>query len=648
MSTDAEWREAFGRIDRGETSYRDEAKRLGTNPATFQRRYLNYLESRVGLVRGEHARLEGVVASTKEKLDGLAGKYEKKNQELAVESARKKRVAEAEFQGALKSLRAKLAGEEVKLKGSLTGKEQESKRRLERIDAEIEAKNAVITEFKKRGLEPTRGLELLKEHEDLCGELSRMGGLLESVNSSIEASKRQQHEEDRVTASQRKEAAKRWEDFIDRKKGQSTELSQRIDEKVSREKRLNEKLSDAGRMIDAADQTLSARQRQIRDYDQQIPDLKKQFEENFKMSLFAQDKKFEMEEKVQKAERLRNESLRQAGEYQRAVEKSRRELEEIEKGKEEAVRITKELVEKKVKEMVHETREEAERRNKLDETLKSEVARAKGLEANVKDLRGELESTTGELKSLKKYKVGFVDGKKLTLEETKEALIEAHNNEIEKRTGEKFQKLKSSYEARLPKLVHERLVQILNKPNWPTEIVDVINIRARARADGILQNKREWPSWFMKLYLEEVSTRLSRELDDEFDRRVDTKSQEIAEGKLERLKNRAWPEWFSKNVKPVIDRDVFKALGGSWTGWRCDKCGAGFGFTLAEHDIGELLRNGWIEIACTDPNCIDYGWLGWRNSRHKIKITLERLIARSMERTVELIPVKKAASVAGA
>lgn len=288
---------------------------------------------------------------------------------------------------------------------------------------------------------------------------------------------------------------------------------------------------------------------------------------------------------------------------------------------------------------------ETEGRKDAEKKLKSETERAD-------DLGGKLKSTSEELNYLKSYKVKFVDGRGLTLEQTKEMLIEAHNDEIEKRTNEKFQELKSDYEAKMPQLVHEKLLDVLKKPHWPIEITNVINTKAKARTDEILQDKRKWPGWFMKFYLEEVSTRLSRELDDEFNERVDKRSQEIAVRKVESLKTQAWPEWFSKNVKPVINENVFKALGGSWTGWRCDKCGTGFEFTLAEHNIGELLRNGRIEFLCPNSDCIDYGLLGLRSSRHKVRITLERLIARSMEKTeitlVEKVPAKKATGVVGA
>lgn len=285
-------------------------------------------------------------------------------------------------------------------------------------------------------------------------------------------------------------------------------------------------------------------------------------------------------------------------------------------------------------------KEEAKGRADAEKKLKSESKRAD-------DLGGRLKLTSEELDCLKSYKVKFVDGKELTVEETKEALVEAHNDEIEKRTGEKFQELKSGYEAKMPQLIHERLIEVLKKPLWPVEIANVISTKTKERVDGILRNRLEWPSWFWEYYHEEVSVRVNRALDEEFDRRVDERSQEIAMRKLEKLKSQAWPEWFSQNVRPEIDKNVFKALKGSWAGWACDKCGTKFELTLAEHDIAELLKNGRIELECPDLNCVDSGLLGLWSSRHKIKISMESLIVRLAEKTeIVLVPVKKAASVA--
>jgi len=238
MPTDAEWEGAFERIDGGESSYRDEARKLGVNPATVLRHYLKRLELRVGLLREERAELEGDVASIREKLDGLSERYARKDQELAGEYGRKRRAAEAEFQGALESLRARMAGEEARLRESLAREEQEGKRRLGRIDAEVEAKNAMIAEFKKRGLEPARGLELLKEHEDLCGEISRRKELLKRVNSDIEEGKRRRLEEERKG----KKATEKWDEAIRARIRRKDELDAQIGEMEGLERRLKEGL----------------------------------------------------------------------------------------------------------------------------------------------------------------------------------------------------------------------------------------------------------------------------------------------------------------------------------------------------------------------------------------------------------------------
>ncbi|GAI41348.1 unnamed protein product, partial [marine sediment metagenome] len=54
--------------------------------------------------------------------------------------------------------------------------EHEVKRRLEKTNAELRAKDAVLSEFKRRGLDPTKGLQILKRHSDLdqaLGQINR-------------------------------------------------------------------------------------------------------------------------------------------------------------------------------------------------------------------------------------------------------------------------------------------------------------------------------------------------------------------------------------------------------------------------------------------------------------------------------------------
>jgi len=274
---------------------------------------------------------------------------------------------------------------------------------------------------------------------------------------------------------------------------------------------------------------------------------------------------------------------------------------------------------------------EVELRKRLDERLKSEAARAKRLESDVKKLAGRLESTLRELESLKAWKLEFAEGEKLTLEEAKEAFIQAHNDEVEKRSDERFKELKADYEARMPRLVQQRLLEILEKPrdDWPVEVANVIDTRARAIADGILLNRESWPPHFLKYYLQEVSTSVRRQLDQEFHRRVDEKSQEVAEKKLKILEDEAWPKWFSEKVKPQIDRSILQVLGRQWS-FTCDKCGTRFDLTLAPADLAELLRDGWIDVECPNPGCKDHGLLGWPIWRHRMRIRIETLIAALM------------------
>ena len=612
----------------------------------------------------------------KEKLAGIEQEYE-----------RKKLAKEKELQDALSPLETKLAGlnseyekrkqeEETKLQEDLSKRERDNKLRIEKIDAELRAKDALVPEAAKRGLTLEQYLEIVKRVPDLDAEVSRKEGVSKEWDEALLEKQKRHDKLDR----QNKEMEEHWSELTTKLRfaGQLLQHNQvenqQLQEKISRHLALLDQLSNQVRELMGARTKLNIEVQEIEKKNSALEeknvDLKKALDSLEERNAWLMESNTKLESAL-KQYLLENDKVK-AAEIKREAqvdaefnERKSKINRDIEKYIGEAVEKAKKLVKEKIKEMAHETREEVARRNELAETsririislatqlgdlegkLKSEVAKAKGLEAEAEtraeDLRGKLESLEG-------FKTKFIDGKELTLEQAKAEFMSAQADEIKKRSEEKYQTLKSDYEARMPQLIHEKLIQILKKPLWPVEIANAIDVKAKERADGILRNRKEWPGWFMEYYLEEVSLHLNRALNDEFNRRVDKNSQETAARKLERLKSQAWPEWFSKNVRPVIDRDVFKVLGGSWAGWKCDKCGTGFGFTLTEHDIGTLLRNGGIEFMCPNSNCIDYGLLGWRSSRHKIRITLERLIARMMERAevtpAEIAPAKKAVSVA--
>ena len=262
---------------------------------------------------------------------------------------------------------------------------------------------------------------------------------------------------------------------------------------------------------------------------------------------------------------------------------------------------------------------ETKRREDAEKKLGSETKRAN-------DFEGKLNSMSEELNSLKFYKVRFVDGKELTLEETKAELIKAYNNEIEKKTNERFLKLKTDYEAKMPQLAYQKLVETLGKRPWPGNIASVISTEAEKISDGILYNREKWPDEFKKFFTKEVNEKVKNAINSEFNARVEKEASRRAIEKLAALVREEWPRWCRENVEPRLrdleskfGENALKQLVGPWD-IPCDKCGAVRKVSL-EDCVGNLLNLGYTEVGCSNPACRD-----WRVFRHNIRVTLRELV----------------------
>ncbi len=196
MPSEQEWVEAFERLEKGKSSYEAEAKRLGVGKGTVHRRHTQYLDSQVESLRTKRTSLEEAVG-------GITDEYKRKRQE-----------EEAKLQSALGQLKAKLEKladeyekrrqeEEAKLRETLGKQEQESRRRLEKIDAELRAKDAIISEFKRRGLDPIKGLQILKRYSNLDQALGQINREIEEKRGR--ADKLKDHTKSLVTGIGEKE-----------------------------------------------------------------------------------------------------------------------------------------------------------------------------------------------------------------------------------------------------------------------------------------------------------------------------------------------------------------------------------------------------------------------------------------------------------
>lgn len=245
-------------------------------------------------------------------------------------------------------------------------------------------------------------------------------------------------------------------------------------------------------------------------------------------------------------------------------------------------------------------------------------------EAEINELAGKLAQAEKELASLRDFKVKLPDGAELTLDEMRAQFLHAEKDEIERKAKERLQTLKKNIRRRMPGLVHKRLIQALNSTEWPPEIAEVINSKARQIADGILAEKDQWPDWFKSYYLDEVNALVSQQLNTEFEKRV----QSEAEKRLELMKAGEWKEYASSKTRALASslKDLLKELQGPWL-FTCDRCGQRLSIDLGSSDLGLLLGGGTIDIACTA--CLDPAPLPFILStiRHKVvSLTLGRLL----------------------
>lgn len=149
MPESGAWLEAFGRIVRGQSSLREEAEGLGVNHTTVMRRFQAWTEGEVERARSEFAQLHEATQRVRGELDNLKREYD-----------RKKAEAEAKLRSDMGKMDEELRRATVKAEG-------DHKKRMSELDAELSAKEELLHEFKKVGLEPTQGLVLLKKDRDL-------------------------------------------------------------------------------------------------------------------------------------------------------------------------------------------------------------------------------------------------------------------------------------------------------------------------------------------------------------------------------------------------------------------------------------------------------------------------------------------------
>ena len=243
----------------------------------------------------------------------------------------------------------------------------------------------------------------------------------------------------------------------------------------------------------------------------------------------------------------------------------------------------------------------------LEAQLKSEISTKNELsshlsksEAEIRELARKLDEAQKELSSLKEFKVKLPGGSGLTLDEMKTQFLGAQEEEIERRADEQFRQLKRGMRSRMPALVRKELMRVLRSNEWPPEIAQVIDSRARQVADEILTDKERWPEWFTTHYLDQVARAVNSKLDSEFEARV----QQEAERRLEAMKAGKWRDYVAEKARVLSAslRGGLQELRGTWQ-FNCDQCGRPIGVEIGPQEVAAMLRGDRIEVECS--TCMD-------------------------------------------
>jgi len=275
-------------------------------------------------------------------------------------------------------------------------------------------------------------------------------------------------------------------------------------------------------------------------------------------------------------------------------------------------------LEKEVSRLNGRLEEEKSIKEKLEGELKSKAKEIEELESRVQ----KLEVENSELRETAK----IVEGEKLTLPQLRELVAKAKSEEIEANAKRLFEEYKSRWETEeKPREVRVEasraltlIINELKKPELQLFPVDLVKI-------GLPDKVREI-----------ISSEVERRLDEEFYRRVEEESNRKALEKLNQLKNVEWPNWYAVNVEPKIVQleasfreNALNLLKSPFI-ITCDKCGQRFEIKLTAKDLEGLLRRGYTEVECQNPNCTDsFLFSTWR---HKVRISLEELVKAQISR----------------
>jgi len=254
--------------------------------------------------------------------------------------------------------------------------------------------------------------------------------------------------------------------------------------------------------------------------------------------------------------------------------------------------------------------EEVGGKEKEIKALKNEVVEKDKDIGQLNEKMAQLESRVAELENLK----ATAEGK--TLKEAEEVFLKAKENEVEQRAENLFTQMKLEWEkTSKPNEVFSKSIELLKstvealaKPGPRYFLKEVVDAGLPGKVEEI------------------IGSEVRRRLDSEFLRRVEEKSDEKASAKLNQMVNVEWPNWLRANVDPKakeleekIIANALSLLKGPCT-ITCGKCGTGQTIEFTPQGIGDLLRNRYAMVECSNPNCRDLF------TRHLIKVELKAFI----------------------
>ena len=234
MPTEREWAEAFRRLDKGESSYESEAKRLGVGKGTVYRHHIMELQRMVNRERSELSRVREEMSKAEHRLAMLEAEYKQKRQVL--EQSLQIRVKElSSMLQALEEEKKRVEGEISRSREKLTVNLQELNRVIttqERLKNLGVDKVVSLTEFvegyealgfsaqqvqklvvwrqslAKMGIDPDKLFELAKKRRSLEGQISGLEKERRRVEGIVKKLKEEQRRLFDETTSLQAEALK--------------------------------------------------------------------------------------------------------------------------------------------------------------------------------------------------------------------------------------------------------------------------------------------------------------------------------------------------------------------------------------------------------------------------------------------------------